>query len=829
MSLRVIATAATIHMNDRARSRSFWATAARAAVVVVTLQAAVICQTNGSLNAANTMPGQVGSQVVAPRLVNYSGTTTDLVGKAKNGVNGITFSLYDQPTAGTPVWTETQNVAVDKDGSYSVVLGITRSDGISDQLFVSGASRWLGIQLNNNVESPRTVFTSVPFAFHASSADSLAGEPASAFIHQDQILTQAGRDEIGLTPAISQEVALQLPGVLSQIPAKLAGQDYDISMPLNGQQFVWKNATKRYELRSPLDTDVRDFGAICDGTTDDTQAIQSAIDSLRFPLSGSKGGKLKLPSGTCVITHLNMDGAKSIVIDGQGSSAAAYESRPRSTTLWSNAAGSADLISMRSSYGITIQNLQITVANPSFTGCVINMDHSSVSPSDSTMNSVYKVSITGASGAGAASGICLNRAIEVDIRNSNFARLAIGIKGRDKSSYSNVVKIDHTQFLWIQTMPIRNPGEMWEISNNTFEGCGDGNSTARPCAIDTTDLGDTYQTSIHSNWFGDAYGKGVWIDWCGYGLTVTGNLFAQGYNDSAAVQINGDQGGACEGVSVFSNTFANVPWGVQVVGHADTYRLSVHDNEVFAGTGEFRDVGGHAVRPRINGLMASLTIGTNASSPYGATFMNQEVALTGIWSVLNLGGAAKRASPVPAGALGDSNWGDKIALFRDTMGFGAQPSTIVAFVPDAYGKLCLRLAVAGPGSASAGSDVACLNGNGSFTSTTPIGIPPFKIASTTEVPNLNAELFHGKAAVDFQAQLSFGSILPQECTSQVILVAYSTPNAVIIPGWPATLESGLIGNMIGTAPGELAVRICNLTASVIVTNDRQTFSGRILK
>src|ERR1041385_8790013 len=101
------------HKRKPATSRSCCARALRIAITVTILQGLLVCQTNGALTAANTMPGQVGYQVATPRLVSYSGNTNTLTGKAKSGTNGMTFSLYEQASGGTPVWTETQNVAVD--------------------------------------------------------------------------------------------------------------------------------------------------------------------------------------------------------------------------------------------------------------------------------------------------------------------------------------------------------------------------------------------------------------------------------------------------------------------------------------------------------------------------------------------------------------------------------------------------------------------------------------------------------------------------------------------------------------------------------------------
>jgi hypothetical protein len=179
-------------------------------LAVTSLEAVLMCQDSPALTASNTMQGQVGGQVSIPRLLIYRGSTRDLVGHSKQGVNGMTFSLYDGASGGAPQWMETQNVTVDSQGNYSIVLGITKPDGVPADIFSSGLTRWLGIRLEHNVESPRVVLASVPFAFHASAADSLASHTASEYVLAQQLQTSSGLDQLGLTSLISASIASQL-------------------------------------------------------------------------------------------------------------------------------------------------------------------------------------------------------------------------------------------------------------------------------------------------------------------------------------------------------------------------------------------------------------------------------------------------------------------------------------------------------------------------------------------------------------------------------------------------------------------------------------------
>jgi hypothetical protein len=95
---------------------------------------------------------------------------------------GITFSIYRERDDGTPLWTGTQNVTIDEQGRFTVLLGDTEKDGIPLDLFRSGEARWLGMQRIPERESERIMLTSVPYALKAADAETLGGKPLSAFV-----------------------------------------------------------------------------------------------------------------------------------------------------------------------------------------------------------------------------------------------------------------------------------------------------------------------------------------------------------------------------------------------------------------------------------------------------------------------------------------------------------------------------------------------------------------------------------------------------------------------------------------------------------------------
>jgi len=121
---------------------------------------------------------------VVPRLVKFSGTLKDHLGKRFNGTLGVTFAIYRDQEGGAALWLETQNVELDEQGHYSVLLGSSKSEGLPLELFTSGEPRWLGVQVNlpKEVEQPRVLLVSVPYALKAADAETLGGKPLSSFV-----------------------------------------------------------------------------------------------------------------------------------------------------------------------------------------------------------------------------------------------------------------------------------------------------------------------------------------------------------------------------------------------------------------------------------------------------------------------------------------------------------------------------------------------------------------------------------------------------------------------------------------------------------------------
>src|SRR5271163_284870 len=125
---------------------------------------------------------QPAASGIVPPVVKFGGVLADVNGKPTTGTVGITFALYKESQGGPALWVETQNVALDKTGHYTVMLGSTSSQGLPADLFASGEARWLGVQVQGEAEQPRTVLMSVPYALKAGDAETIGGLPPSAFL-----------------------------------------------------------------------------------------------------------------------------------------------------------------------------------------------------------------------------------------------------------------------------------------------------------------------------------------------------------------------------------------------------------------------------------------------------------------------------------------------------------------------------------------------------------------------------------------------------------------------------------------------------------------------
>jgi hypothetical protein len=125
----------------------------------------------------------------APGLLGYQGVLTDAAGAAvADGSYDITFAIYEAAAGGSPLWSETQAVTVQK-GIFNALLGSTVALGLAfDRPY------YVGISVEGRMElAPRTPLTSSPYAF---SSRSVAGT--------SNVFPAAGNVGIGVVPPLEK-------------------------------------------------------------------------------------------------------------------------------------------------------------------------------------------------------------------------------------------------------------------------------------------------------------------------------------------------------------------------------------------------------------------------------------------------------------------------------------------------------------------------------------------------------------------------------------------------------------------------------------------------
>ena len=110
---------------------------------------------------AQTVQSTATTITAVPHVVRISSSFHPANGSAAS-VESATLAIYAEENEGSPLWQETQNVPIDTDGHYTVLLGSTLNEGLPLELFLSGEPRWLGVQFHRagEVEQSRILLAS---------------------------------------------------------------------------------------------------------------------------------------------------------------------------------------------------------------------------------------------------------------------------------------------------------------------------------------------------------------------------------------------------------------------------------------------------------------------------------------------------------------------------------------------------------------------------------------------------------------------------------------------------------------------------------------------
>ncbi|ABF41742.1 hypothetical protein Acid345_2741 [Candidatus Koribacter versatilis Ellin345] len=193
-------------------------------------------------------PLSAAPQVIVPRLIRFSGHL-----KGVSGTVGVTFTLHKSEEDDVALWTETQNVQLDRTNKYDVLLGATKAEGIPMELFISGEAQWLGIRAEGQAEQTRVYLVSVPYALRAAEADSLAGHPPSEFVTNEKLASvvkqevQEQASSTGAERTATGAIANALAGTPTNFSGSTTDQVVGVTQSGTGSG-VSSNATTGYAL-----------------------------------------------------------------------------------------------------------------------------------------------------------------------------------------------------------------------------------------------------------------------------------------------------------------------------------------------------------------------------------------------------------------------------------------------------------------------------------------------------------------------------------------------------------------------------------------------------
>src|SRR5262245_5659133 len=235
--------------------------------------------------------------------------------------------------------------------------------------------------------------------------------------------------------------------------------------PTSGGPFTSTGDTNYTVATGSVQLDIRDFGGVGDGSTDNSTAFSNAVAALP-----STGGTITLPAGTQAVyvfaSGINLNSKSFVRVIGSGpviGGGSGSASQIKFTTT------SGPLLSATTSVGIEFEDLMILWPN-AFTGVVLALDGTAGTPT-----SLARVSrcIFEATGGGSNAGLCLSLddVIDTKVDRCAFHNANAGVQGLGTAGhFSNAVQIRDCIFSSstgdISSAHIRNPGQGWLI-----EGC----------------------------------------------------------------------------------------------------------------------------------------------------------------------------------------------------------------------------------------------------------------------------------------------------------------------------------------------------------------------
>jgi pectate lyase-like protein len=208
------------------------------------------------------------------------------------------------------------------------------------------------------------------------------------------------------------------------------------------------------------------YGAKCNGSTDDTAAIQAAANAA---ISIARGATLYTPpTGTCIIAgQLVLDNANNLTITNGARGAKAGSLASADT--WRFTGAVTNPLSCKSCQNVVFEGMALNFVNTSAIAPLIEFAHSGVG------NDAFNDRFIGVTFFGPSKSVgpilSLDKAIDCTVMFSNFERASVYIRGAASSAnYSNNITLLENRFDPDPgTAFIQNPGTNWNLIGNAFE------------------------------------------------------------------------------------------------------------------------------------------------------------------------------------------------------------------------------------------------------------------------------------------------------------------------------------------------------------------------
>lgn len=245
------------------------------------------------------------------------------------------------------------------------------------------------------------------------------------------------------------------------------------------------------------------FLAKGDGVTNDTAALQAAIDS-----ASVNGNTMVLPFGTYNYTQLNFHGRRSFIIRGiGGNSAGAAEG----SILNCIEEGAGTALLLENTNGCKLIDVAVINLTAAYTGWLGVL-------AGSFNFEAIRCDIQGRK---LASGFDLDSAQEPGFEGCSFGGFKKQIRGyKEVGTFSSGASFFRCTFKNCAEMPVTNPDEAWEFLSCIIEPLeeieGKRKEAFIECVLPAEGLG------ITGCWFGDGSKEGTWIKFKGGGLAVGG-------------------------------------------------------------------------------------------------------------------------------------------------------------------------------------------------------------------------------------------------------------------------------------------------------------------